>query len=169
MSTKNPFGQLSVKRDEEDEDHTTNVHTSQQVTSAPLFSNTANDQKKKKKVRPEDKPKQEESYVNANEDEGFQVVKKKNFAQRPRTTLNENANVDEKVKKDRVNHGAQAYNRTDKPSTIGKRTHDRQSGTGRGKEIAKGGAGGHHTWGTNPKTTAREYQKHEGDVYDNRD
>jgi hypothetical protein len=41
-----------------------------------------------------------------------------------------------------------------------KRLYDRHSGTGRGKEIAKGGAGGKYTWGTNPKELALEYTKH---------
>lgn len=42
-----------------------------------------------------------------------------------------------------------------------KRVYDRHSGTGRGKEISKGGAGGHHTWGMNPHEIAREAEKHE--------
>ena len=38
----------------------------------------------------------------------------------------------------------------------GKRQFDRHSGTGRGKEIAKNGAGGKFTWGTNPKNIAKK-------------
>lgn len=41
-----------------------------------------------------------------------------------------------------------------------KRLFDRRSGTGRGKEIAKGGAGGKYTWGNNSKELALEYTKH---------
>jgi len=40
------------------------------------------------------------------------------------------------------------------------RQYDRHSGTGRGKEIAKGGAGGLHTWGTNSRQIANEATKH---------
>jgi hypothetical protein len=42
----------------------------------------------------------------------------------------------------------------------GARVFDRKSGTGRGKEISKGGAGGKHTWGMNPEVIAKEYVKH---------
>ena len=44
----------------------------------------------------------------------------------------------------------------------GKREKDRLSGTGRGKEIAKNGAGGKHTWGTGEKNI-------EDEAYEDRD
>ncbi|MCQ2817952.1 MAG: hypothetical protein MJ252_11865 [archaeon] len=37
-----------------------------------------------------------------------------------------------------------------------KREHDRHSGTGRGKEISKGGAGGKFTWGEGKKNLEKE-------------
>jgi hypothetical protein len=43
------------------------------------------------------------------------------------------------------------------------RMFDKHSGTGRGKEVAKGGAGGHYTWGDNLKTISLEVTKHLND------
>lgn len=44
-----------------------------------------------------------------------------------------------------------------------KREYERHSGTGRGKEVAKGGAGGRGTWGDNPKNIARNYERNNDD------
>ena len=46
-----------------------------------------------------------------------------------------------------------------------KREYIRHSGTGRGKEVAKGGAGGRGTWGDNPKKIARNYERNNDDYY----
>ena len=46
-----------------------------------------------------------------------------------------------------------------------KRQYDKKSGTGRGREISKGGAGGKGTWGNNPKDMARKYEKNYDDYY----
>jgi len=53
---------------------------------------------------------------------------------------------------------------------VGKRQFDRQSGTGRGKEISKGGAGGKYTWSGNDKSLAKEEKNYdEGEDYGNYD
>lgn len=44
-----------------------------------------------------------------------------------------------------------------------KREYERHSGTGRGKEVAKGGAGRRETWGDNPKNIARNYERNNDD------
>lgn len=44
-----------------------------------------------------------------------------------------------------------------------KREYERHSGTGRGKEVAKGGAGGRGTWGDNPKNIVRNYERNNDD------
>lgn len=170
MTTKNPFGQLSIKRDAEDEDHTTHVQAST-ATTAPLFSNTTQD-KKKKKIRPEDKKKLEESTgatlnANPNEDEGFEVVGSKKKTYKPRNNTQDEHVTDDKLRKERHNKGKYLERNAEVPA--GKRLYDRHSGTGRGKEIAKGGAGGKHTWGNNSKTVAKEFEKHNTDVFDNAD
>jgi len=73
-----------------------------------------------------------------------------------------------KQKKTKPNKGA--YNERNFKKVEGKREHDRQSGTGRGKEISKGGAGGKHTWGTNNEEIARRkddefYNEGDDDVF----
>lgn len=65
------------------------------------------------------------------------------------------ATPEEKEKKVHLKNKGAFAERNNK-TTPGKRQFDRQSGTGRGKEIAKGGAGGKHTWGANPKNVARD-------------
>lgn len=47
---------------------------------------------------------------------------------------------------------------------IKNREHERHSGTGRGKEIAKGGAGGKFTWGDGQKNLEKEL--YEDEQYD---
>ena len=39
--------------------------------------------------------------------------------------------------------------------------YDKKSGTGRGKEISKGGAGGKFTWGTGDKQVEQELNEEE--------
>jgi hypothetical protein len=161
--SKNPFGQLTIRRDDDEEDIRTPSHTqtSQTTTGTQLFASTQQDQqKKKKKVRPEEKAKLDEENQKENryDDEaegGFQVVQKKVTRTRP---LNEEVALgDDKARKPK-NKGAY-LERNDKQRP-GQRQYERHSGTGRGKEIAKGGAGGGHTWGNNPKNIARETTKH---------
>ena len=62
-----------------------------------------------------------------------------------------------------VNYGGKNRDFNQKPSRG--RRFDRQSGTGRGKEVAKGGAGGKGTWGDNSKNIARDFEKNNDDDY----
>jgi hypothetical protein len=153
MATKNPFGLLTVRRDEDEEVATTKTQ-SVSTSTGPLFNNPqAGEQKKKKKVRPEEKKKMEETQQD--DEEGFEEVKKKGTT-KPKVQATEEETgekVQEKPKKfKKLNHQAEKDNKFDTQ----KRLYERHSGTGRGKEIAKGGAGGKHTWGANPKNVARE-------------
>ena len=45
------------------------------------------------------------------------------------------------------------------------RRFDRHSGTGRGREIAKDGAGGKYTWDNNPEKIARDYENNDDDYF----
>ena len=80
MATKNPFGQLRVVDRDEDEEVAQKV--SKTTPAATLFSNAQTEQKKKKKVRPDEKKQSEEHPVQEST-EGFQVVRKNK--QKPRT------------------------------------------------------------------------------------
>jgi len=113
------------------------------------------EQKKKKKVRPDEKKRIEEEQTQYKEDneEGFQVVSKKAHRTKP---LNEEVPLEDTKNRKPKNKGAHLERNDKNFAKPGKRIHDRQSGTGRGKEIAKGGAGGHHTWGNNPKNVAKD-------------
>lgn len=171
MASKNPFGQLAVRRDDDDEENvsrTNNQQTGgQQVTGTVFVQQGGQDAKKKKKVRPEEKRKIEENQNNlvvAEGDEGFSVVKKKQPG-RPKGPQ-EYQEVDEKMKDvKKPNKGA--YEERNRHAPRGKRIFDKQSGTGRGKEIPKGGAGGKYSYGTNPNNIAREAEKHgEENIWD---
>merc|ERR1712151_1096851 len=110
--------------------------------------------KKKKKVRPEVNVQQQESTQEVNE--GFEVVGKQN--KRPYTGRNvpEGEGQDpEKAGKPKyrgTGHGDRIYNKA-RPQ---KRQYEKRSGTGRGKETAKNGAGGGTVWGDNPDQIARQ-------------
>ena len=160
MSSKNPFGQLSVRRDEEDEELP--QKPSGANVSTPLFTQSVAD-KKKKKVRPEEKKKSEEN-AHEDADEGFEVVKKKAHTGKPRVQNDENVPEEKTKEKHLKNKGA--FAERNNKVTPGKRQFERHSGTGRGKEISKNGAGGKHTWGTNPKNIARNGDdEYNGDDY----
>jgi len=152
MATKNPFGLLAVRRDADEEEQTTRT-VAVSATTAPLFGNNqTGEQKKKKKVRPEEKKKSEEN-AHEDADEGFEVVKKKAHTGKPRVQNDENVPEEKTKEKHLKNKGA--FAERNNKVTPGKRQFERHSGTGRGKEISKNGAGGKHTWGTNPKNIAR--------------
>ncbi len=166
MASKNPFGQLSIRRDEDDEEVTQKLSGAQITNSTPLFTSAAAD-KKKKKVRPDEKKKTEEQVPQEDTEEGFEVVKKKAApSQRQRANKDGEEVVVEEKKKEFHLKNKGAYADRNNKTTPGKRVFDKQSGTGRGKEIAKNGAGGKHTWGTNPKNTARD-DEYNGDDYGN--
>ena len=48
-----------------------------------------------------------------------------------------------------------------KPEYAMNKVYDKKSGTGRGKEISKGGAGGKFTWGTGDKQVEQELNEEE--------
>jgi hypothetical protein len=150
--SNNPFGKLTVRRDDDEEE----VKQVQTTTTTVQQADA-----KKKKVRPEENKPVVVQHKEEN-NEGFETVGKVK-TQKPRRAENndEEKQIDPKDRKPK-NKGAYA----NKPVREGKRQFERHSGTGRGKEIAKNGAGGHHTWGTNPKQIAKEG---EIDYYSNDD
>jgi hypothetical protein len=138
---KNPFGLLSVRRDEEEEALEPSIEKAvNPISHGPL----AEQQRVKRKVRPEDKRTLEEEKgqpkKKVEEEDGFTEIRKN---KRPTT-------VDAPVYKETV---MKEYKREknikvrNPPLRGGKRVFDRHSGTGRGKEISKQGAGGKTTWG----------------------
>ena len=154
MSTSNPFDKLNVKREEEDEEQ--EFH---QVKGKEKNIPYGIEQKKKK-VRPKEVENKEEGN-----EEGFEEVGK---TKKRRGEDNVEEEGESKVHKKRrgVNYNTQEerdHRLQDKPKRG--RQFDRQSGTGRGKEIAKGGAGGKGTWGDNPKNIAKRYQNYNDDDY----
>jgi hypothetical protein len=141
--SKKPFGQLSVRHENDEQE----IADNNQTTSQPMLS-----QKKKRSV-----DKNNDEQINEG---GFTVVNKKASKSKP---LHDDIPYDI-IKEDA--HRTPHYH-VHVPKTIrNNRPFDRHSGTGRGKEISKGGAGGPHTWGNNPKYIAKEATKHEVDPVD---
>ena len=158
MTTNNPFGKFKVQKDSDDEDERVQP-TKASGTSQQLFA-PQQEQKKKRKVRPE---KTEEPE--ANDDDGFEVVKQKIPRKRP---VEQSTEETQEPKKDHHKKKIVAeYHHNKGPNPTKKREFERHSGTGRGREIAKGGAGGKGTWGNNPKNVARNYERNDDDyVFD---
>ena len=154
MSTSNPFDKLNVKREEEEDEEQEFHQVKGKEKNVPYGI-----EQKKKKVRPKEVEKGEEEG-----EEGFEEVPSKTKKRRE-----ENAEeTEEKQHKKRrgVNFNTaeeREHRLQDKPRRG--RQYDRQSGTGRGKEIAKGGAGGKGTWGDNPKNIAKNYENYNDDDY----
>lgn len=151
MASKNPFGNLKINREDDDDDDMVVVNRKNSVSASNYQSNT--EMKKKKKVRPEEKTQNQESVQEITE--GFEVVGKQ--AKRPNTRRSNNEEGEEFKKENKKTHKGtgnndRVYNKT-RPQ---KRQYERHSGTGRGKETAKGGAGGRTVWGDNPEQIARQ-------------
>lgn len=144
----NPFNKLKVQRDEEDnETLKTNAPTTNK--NQPLFNNTKNEEKKKVKQRP---PKEEKPSHDDNE--GFEYVGK--VPKKSQKLQSQNAEyVSSNAKpgaKDTFTNEKTYHKRGDKYDNNykprgNKREFERHSGTGRGNEVKKGGAGGKGTWG----------------------
>jgi hypothetical protein len=134
----NPFGKLNVARDASDEESSENVVKEENVEQV----------KNKKKVRPLGK--------NVEDDEGYKITKGKKSLNFEEPLGNETGHKDSHkvpyMYREEIVHAKK-----------GKRLYDKHSGTGRGKEVAKDGAGGHHTWGDNLKTISLETTKHLND------
>ena len=144
MSTANPFGKLKVERDPEEEEEI--KKQSKPSAGGEIFVPV--EQKKKKKVRPEKK----EETAPA-DDEGFEQVNKHKA---PRKKQNTEQNDEAQKKEHRQHKDKKAP--VDPSKRPKKREFDRQSGTGRGRESAKGGAGGKGTW-TGKKITEKNYDE----------
>ena len=156
MSLSNPFGKMKVERDSEDENEdfqkVKSNKPSQQLFVAP--------EQKKKKKRPENT---ENQGTKIEDEEGFEEVSK----HKPQSKKQKSEEGDD-FNSLKQNHYAQKEGpkyyppKNKKP---GKREFERKSGTGRGKEISKGGAGGKGTWGDNPKEISRKYEKNYDEYY----
>ncbi len=148
---KNLFSKLSVRRDEEDMQHVTK---NEEVKSGVPMS-VQQEGTKKKKVRPEEKARAKEELtvemktrIEEAEVEGFREVRK---VKRSEGESKGFWVPDESVKMN-PKGGMKIHHFHPKGT---KRMFDRHSGTGRGREISKGGAGGKTTWG-DPDQYARE-------------
>ena len=135
MSTSNPFEKLQFKRDKDDEDEREDFEQVKAKDKSVPFGI----EKKKKKVRPTEKVEEEQN-------EGFEEVKKA-YKKRPQNDEEEESKGKEHSKRRGINYytNEEREYRESKRAPRG-RKYDRQSGTGRGKEIAKDGAGGKFTW-----------------------
>jgi len=151
MASKNPFGGLNIAHDD-DEDNVQTVSSSQPLFQAPQ------DAKKKKKIRPEEKNKLEEEQnqqtFQPQTEEGFSEVRKR----APRSNKYDEEGEGAQRKNEQgffKNKGA--YNpRNNQRGRGGKRPFDRHSGTGRGREVSKQGAGSGTTWGNEEQLANRE-------------
>ena len=123
-------------------------------TSSASNYQSHTDMKKKKKVRPEEKKRNEENPQEITE--GFEVVGK--TKQRPYTVKNiaEEGEELQKDNKPQQKKGTGNNDRQFNKTRPQKRQYEKHSGTGRGKETAKNGAGGKTVWGDNPDQIARQ-------------
>ena len=156
--SSNPFEKLNIKRDVEDDDDDQGEFqkVKGKEKNVPLGL-----EQKKKKTRPKEK-------VEDEGEEGFEEVGKKVKKHRPVNDEEEEQEGGEHKKRKGINYNRieeRDYRPKDKPKRGRGREFDRISGTGRGKEIAKGGAGGKHTWGDNPENIARDFENNNDDYY----
>lgn len=158
MSTKNPFGNLKINRDDEDDDDMVKVTRKNSISASNYTSNA--EMKKKKKVRPEENKKREENVSEVTE--GFEVVGKQNKRPYSRQANNNEEEGEPKKEGKPKYRGTGNNDRVYNKARPHKRQYEKHSGTGRGKEIAKNGAGGRTVWGDNPEQIARNAQKNYG-------
>ncbi len=154
MATSNPFDKLNVKREEDDDEQGEFEQVKGKEKNVPFGI-----EQKKKKVRPKEK-------VEEGNEEGFEEVPNKIKKRRPENEDEEESKGGEHKKRRGINYNTaeeKDYRLKDKP-TRG-RKFDRHSGTGRGKEVSKGGAGGKGTWGDNPKNIAKDFEDNNDDYY----
>ncbi len=146
----NPFNKLKVHRDEE-EDHTTSSTQKVQKKEEPV--------KKTKQRPPEQKEVKEEHDDHGFEEVGKTQTKKQRYN-------NDDSNVDTS-KPSAKTENPRHHKKYEGAVRVGsnQRAFDRHSGTGRGKEVKKEGAGGKGTWGNQEKSAPREIY----DNYDNSD
>ena len=155
MSTNNPFEKLSVKIDKEEDEQGEFEQVKSKEKNVPFGIET-----KKRKVRPKEKAEE-------GGEEGFQEVKNRGPKRRPpQEGEEEEGKGKDHAKRRGINYHTteeREYRENKRPPRG--RKFDRQSGTGRGKEIAKGGAGGKYTWDDNPKKVARDFENNNDDYY----
>ena len=136
----NPFNKLKVQRDEEEEDFTV-------VQNKAAQKKVVDDSKK-----PKQRPKEEKVE---DDNEGFEVVgkvsKKQPRYQGEQTEEEKKPKAREEIKHHHKHDGVVRVHGNQRP-------FDRHSGTGRGKEVSKQGAGGKGTWGNQEKSAKREIQ-----------
>ena len=153
--SSNTFEKLNVKWDEEDADDQGEFQQVKgKAKNVPIGLET-----KKKKIRPKEK-------VEDDDNEGFEEVPNKMRKKRLEGDDEEETQGGEHKKRKGINYNTaeeKDYRTKDKPRRG--RQFDRHSGTGRGKEISKGGAGGKGTWGENPKNIARDFENNNDDYY----
>ena len=153
--SSNPFEKLNVKRDEEDDDDQGEFQQVKgKAKNVPIGLET-----KKKKIRPKEK-------VEDDDNEGFEEVPNRMRKKKLEGDDEEETQGGEHKKRKGINYNTaeeKDYRTKDKPRRG--RQFDRHSGTGRGKEISKGGAGGKGTWGENPKNIARDFENNNDDYY----
>jgi hypothetical protein len=139
----NPFNKLKVQRDEE-EDFTV-------VQSKAAAQKKVVDDTKKPKQRPKEEKTEDDN-------EGFEVVgkvsKKQPRYQGEQTEEEKKPKAREEVKHHHKHDGVVRVSGNQRP-------FDRHSGTGRGKEVSKQGAGGKGTWGNQEKSAKREIQDYD--------
>lgn len=154
MTSTNPFEKLSIKQEVDDDDPEEFKEVKSKAQNVPFGI-----EPKKKKARP-----QEKQVV---EEEGFEEVVKHKQPKKKGDDDEEEENPEHKQRKG-INYNTaemRDYRESQRKQRGGGRQFDRKSGTGRGKEIAKGGAGGKGTWGENPKNIARDFEKNYDDYY----
>merc|ERR1711976_755886 len=123
-----------------------------------FFSNNNNNKKRRKLD-----PKKERKSILQKDLQMMMMVSLKKPVPLSETT--EEEMTKSKLKEKKTLKKKSYKDRNAKPVREGKRQFDKQSGTGRGKEISKNGAGGKGTWGTNPKSVAREEYNYDEDVF----
>jgi hypothetical protein len=158
MASRNPFGNLNINRDSDDDQEFVKV-TAKTTTSASNFTSTT-EMKKKKKVRPAEEKTKTEEFVEVSS-EGFEVVGK---IKKPYTTKNiaEEGEENKKDNKEYKKKGTSYHDKNHNKARPEKRQYDKKSGTGRGKETSKNGAGGKTVWGDNAEQIARQAKKEGG-------
>ena len=135
MSTSNPFEKLHVRHDKEDDEQGEFEQVKAKDKNVPFGI-----EQKKKKVRPKEKVEDEGN-------EGFEEVKNRTTKKRPQNDEYEEVKGKDHSKRRGINFNTNEERQYRESKRQGRgRKFDRQSGTGRGKEIAKGGAGGKFTW-----------------------
>ena len=151
MSLSNPFEKLNVKRDVEEDDDGQGEFRKVKGKEKNLPIGI---EQKKKKTRPKE-------TAPVADEEGFEEVGKGHKKRGGNDEEDEDFKGGEHKKRRGINYGG--AEKTNKPKRG--RQFDRQSGTGRGKEISKGGAGGKGTWGDNPKNIAKDFEDNNDDDY----